>query len=323
MTRENSDIMEAARLWMIRTNSPDFTDWNGLSDWLDADPGHLAAYEAALDDDAWVQQLSAVAGSGAAPAVSRLNADGGLPRVRRREWLAAGAGIAAVLVAVGTWTVAGSMPDTTHVETGPGERRSIALADGTRVEMNGESSISFDADAPRMVTIQRGEAVFEVRHDEKRPFVVQVGKTRLIDAGTIFNVIHDGQALEVAVAEGLVIYDAGRETVTLKPGDALTRAAPGAPVRMSRADPGAIGSWRSGVLQYDDAPLATIARDLARAVGRPVRVSPSLGTRRFDGTLALNGPAPDVFARAGPLLGVTFLEDGKGWEMTTGNAANR
>ena len=169
MTKEMSDIMEAARLWMIRANAPDFDDWGGLTDWLEDDPRHLGAYEAALEEDEWTRSLVAAAGSGPSASSAQAAATGA---ARRRPWLALGGAIAAVLVAVGAWSIVGGMPDATRIETSPGERRTIALADGTQVALNGDSSISYDRDAPRTITVNRGEAVFDVRHDEARLFVV-------------------------------------------------------------------------------------------------------------------------------------------------------
>ena len=37
MTQENSDVMDTARLWMIRVNEPGFENWDGFTSWLEAD----------------------------------------------------------------------------------------------------------------------------------------------------------------------------------------------------------------------------------------------------------------------------------------------
>jgi transmembrane sensor len=78
-----------------------------------------------------------------------------------------------------------------------------------------------------------------------------------------------------------------------------------------------------GLLQYDDAPLDQVARDLGRNIGRPVRAEGGSVRMRFTGTLVLQGPPGQVFARAGPLLGVRFVEKGDSWTMIPADAPRR
>jgi ferric-dicitrate binding protein FerR (iron transport regulator) len=53
MTTHPSELIEAARLWAMRVADPAFDDWDGLTRWLETGPAHLAAYEAAVQDDEW------------------------------------------------------------------------------------------------------------------------------------------------------------------------------------------------------------------------------------------------------------------------------
>lgn len=317
--------MEMARLWMIRVRDPDFDDWDGFTAWLEADRVHRAAYETALDEDEWAENLFAhrpahpvVADHAAAP-----DADTPAAPPRRQPWLAWGGAIAAAIALVGGWAIV-NRGASDIIVTAPGEHRTIALADGSRIVMNGGTRIAYDADQPRFARLEKGEALFEIRHDEARPFVVMAGETRLVDAGTVFNVVNDKHVLEVEVAEGAVIYEGERNPIRLNPGDALVRLGPAtARARVSKANIAAVGSWREGVLQYNDATLADIAADLGRNLGVPVRAARGADRLRFTGTLAINGPAREVLARTGPLLGVTFAENGNAWEMTPADGARR
>ncbi|MEZ5737698.1 MAG: FecR domain-containing protein [Novosphingobium sp.] len=161
-----------------------------------------------------------------------------------------------------------------------------------------------------------GEALFTVEHDENNPFVVTIGRTRLIDAGTVFNVVHQNGSLDVAVAEGSVIYEQGKNGIRLNAGDALSRSTLDAEPVLRRASPHAIGAWQSGLLQYDNAPLDRIARDLGRNIGQPIHAAPGSDRMHFTGTLVIDGPAEQVLPRAGALLGVTFTPAGDAWKMT-------
>jgi transmembrane sensor len=326
---------DEAALWAIRAREADFAGWMELQDWLEADPRHLEAYDAVLADDAWLDQIVADSRGGvslSAATVPQFEAEAAgqptplpapSPTGRRLLRFALPGAIAAALVGVATWSVLPTGQTATEFVTQPGEHRSFALADGSRIEINGASRLSYDAQQPRTISLESGEAVFKVRHDASIPFVVKAGDVRLIDAGTEFNVIHEGGRLEVAVAEGAVIYDGGRAPVRLDPGDWLRRSGPGAAIETGTASPESVGSWRKGLLQYDGAALSTIARDLSRTIGSMVRPSRAVQNLRYTGTLAVDGPADDVLTRIGPLLGVTFRKDGDGWEMTTRDAAIR
>lgn len=311
MSAQHLDLEEAARSWAIRVQEPTFDGWTGFTEWLERDPSHLEAYEAALADEAWGGALLA-----AAPVIAH--------EVQPRRWWIAGSAAAAATVAlIGGWAVLDRDAPTQQIATAPGEHRIIDLADGSKLALNGATRVTIDPDTPRQVLLEQGEARFDVRHDARDPFVVLSGGTRLVDAGTVFNVIRDGDALEVAVAEGSVIYEPGPRAVVLKPGDALTRARKGAKPVVGKASPQAIGSWASGELQYDKPSAEQVARDLTRSIGRRVRAAEGARRLRFTGTLLLGGKPEEVLARAGPLLGVRFVPDGEGWTMSPAHGPPR
>jgi transmembrane sensor len=311
----SAHIGDAARLWALRASDPAFGDWDGLTDWLETDPAHLAAYDDALAQDDWLGEVFA-AQPPEAPGVPQPQAMPETPARHRAGWRYGwGAGIAAAVAAVVSFTVLDRGGPMQEIATPPGEQRTIALADGSRVILNGSTRIAFAADRPREITLTEGEALFDVRHDDDNPFVVMAGETRLLDAGTVFNVVREGGMLDVAVAEGEVIYEPGSQEIRLNAGDGLSRAGADALPVLRKASPAAIGGWRGGRLEYGNAPLADVARDLGRNLGVSIRVADGAGAARFTGTLAVDGPAEDVLARAGPLLGVRFAAGPDGWRM--------
>jgi transmembrane sensor len=317
MSAQDMEIEEAGRRWAIRVRDPAFADWDGFTQWLEGDPSHLEAYEAALADEAWAADLLA-----SAPAL--VIEEQVAARPRRRWWPAAGAAVAAAVAAMGGWAVLDRDAPAQQIATAPGEHRTIDLADGSRMTLNGGTRVTIDPDTPRLVALEQGEARFEVHHDASNPFVVLSGGTKLVDAGTVFNVVQDGDAIEVAVSEGAVIFEPGANEVRLAPGDTLQRAGKGAKPVLGKASPQAIGSWASGELQYDNASFDQVARDLSRSLGRSIR--PAAGSERLtvgSGTLVLRGSPDEVLARAGPLLGVKFVANGEGWTMSPAHGPPR
>lgn len=322
MTNQNIDLEEAARLWAIRVQDPLFSDWDAFTLWLEADAANLAAYEAALDRAAWGADVlsSKEVDTGLEESSLATPADNVVPIRLRRRWFAAGGAIAAALVGLASWSMLDRNP-AMEIVTAPGEQRTVALDDGSRVILNGGTRITIDPYRPREVVMATGEALFEVKHDASDPFVVLANGTRLLDAGTVFNVISEGDSLDVAVSHGVVIYEPGREDIRLQAGDALSREdGKTAPV-LRKASALAIGGWQTGQLQYSDASLSDVARDLSRNLGTQIRLGDGAERMRFSGTLMVDGPPETVLARIGPLLGVSFAANGKAWTMTPANGA--
>jgi len=314
MSAHETDLQEAARHWAIRVQEPAFGDWDGFTAWLEKDPAHLDAYETAQDDADWGAALLVSAPDAVVP-VAEL-------RPRRKWWLAGGGAIAASLALAIGWTTLDRGAAMQQIATAPGEHRTIDLADGSRVALNGATRVSFDPGKPRHMVLEQGEALFEVRHDEDNPFVVISGDTRLVDAGTVFNVVREGEGIEVAVSEGAVIYKPGPGEVRLNPGDTLHAAGRGAP-RVGRTSIEAVGAWQAGALYYEKPTRGQVARDLGRNIGRPVHTDRASERLNFTGTIVVQGPPDQVLARAGPLLGVTFTANGDGWTMSPAHGPPR
>lgn len=312
----NDSVGEAARLWAIRLKDPGFDDWDGFTAWLEAAPEHNPAYETALAADDRLADLFTT--TTPAPRIAPLPI---APPARRPRWhwAAGGGAMAAALALVVSWTMLGQGSAPYAIETAPGQTRAIALADGSRILLNGGTRVTLDEDEPRMATLDRGEALFEVRHDERDPFVVTAGAARLVDAGTVFNVVHDAGELRVGVSEGAVIYQPDAAAIRLGPGESLSVRGQSRP-EVGRIAIESVGGWRSGQLVYAGAPLGQIARDLTRTIGRPVRAAPGAEQMRFSGILAIRGDADAELARVASLLGATARRDAEGWTLAPADA---
>lgn len=105
------------------------------------------------------------------------------------------------------------------VETANGERRLIVLADGSKVWINGGSKIieahNFNKQT-RKVTLY-GEAFFDIRRDESRPFVIESGRVKTTVLGTAFNIraFPEEREVTVTVARGKVMVEAENQKVSM------------------------------------------------------------------------------------------------------------
>lgn len=311
-------LADAGRLWALRVRDPAFADWDGFTAWLEADPAHNAAYEAALDEMAAADDLFDLP---AEPLPVAANDEDGVRPLPRWRVQAVAACAALVAMAGGWFALDRQAPARVEYATAMGERRTVVLDDGSRVILNGGTRLSLDAGNPRDVAMAGGEAVFDVKHDASRPFVITTADgTRLVDIGTRFNVDSRDGALDVAVAEGAVMYQGGRVgggDIRLDAGEVLTRATRDArPVKRSVAAE-EVGAWQSGQLYYTDATLADVAADLSRNIGVTVGADKAIAARRFSGTITLDGDAAAVMARIGPVLGVGTRKQDRGWRLTS------
>lgn len=318
-------LADDARLWAIRVRDPAFADWDAFTSWLEADPARNAAYEQALDEIEAGDALFDVPRA-PAPAWSPPMEDGRAPPLPRWRTRAVAACAGVIALAGGWFAIENRSPGRQDYMTAAGERRTVVLADGSRIILNGGTRLSLDAGNPRDVALADGEALFDVRHDASRPFVITTpGGTRLVDVGTRFNVDSRDGALDVAVAEGAVVYQGGRDAggdIRLDAGQMLSRPALDAlPVKRSVARD-EVGSWRGNQLHFSDALLGDVAADLSRNIGVPVAIDPSLAERRFSGTITLDGGAAAVMARLAPLLDVGARRQNHGWRLIPPDGAN-
>lgn len=308
-------LHEEALGWVIRTRDPDFADWTAFTLWLESDPAHAPAYDALSSADAELADLlPADPIFVAAPAN-----DPGERRWRPMRWIGGGA-MAAALVAALSITL-WDRADPYTVITRPGESRSIALADGTRIDLNGDTTLRLDHNDSRFAALDSGEAAFTVRHDANDPFRVTVGDAVFEDAGTIFNIVHTPTATRITVSEGKVIYNPQAQAIALPAGRGLTQDATG--LRVMNIAPEAVASWRQGQLSYDNMPVTQISADIARSLGVRLTTTPGAGAAHFTGTIRLDRNLPRFFATAAPLMGLSAVRQGDGWLLKEGDAPPR
>ncbi len=311
--RISSEAVEQRALaWHLRLRDADADEWREFTAWLAQDPAHNVAYEAvALRDEQFDEVLAQA--SFPEPATSA-HSDAQEPQAEasnRLRWLALAASVAFAVFLSVRFLAPGA--ESYAIETQPGETRTIALADGGAIVVNGGSHVVLDRKDERVAELVKGEAHFTVVHDAADPFVVTIGESRLVDVGTVFNVVRQGEDLRVAVAEGAVRYE-GLESVELAAGQAMHRLADGR-IELIRQPVDAIGGWVDGTLVYDRAPLADIAADLTRATGIAIDLAPGLEQRRFSGVIQTRGDPASLRDRVAAVLGLTVDANEAGWTV--------
>jgi transmembrane sensor len=142
------------------------------------------------------------------------------------------------------------------------------------------------------VSLEKGEAYFEIVHNAAHPLVVLAGRQRITDLGTKFLIRTNSDQIRVALVEGRAQFDTtdGRlqPPVLLTPGDVLVKSASAIVVtkETGRTLAGEL-SWRHGMLVFLHTPLADVARELNRYNSEKIIIADA-GVAR----LTMNGSFP-------------------------------
>ncbi len=221
-----------------------------------------------------VRGASAPSGlSGAWPATRPLH-------VRRTAWRAVAGLAAVVILAVGVRAGALRLPGSTtrlapaEYVTGPTERSTIQLADGTVVRLAPATTLKvLDGPVSRSVWLS-GRAYFAVTKRTGIPFRVHTrgGETTVL--GTQFEVRTQGADVDVVVVEGRVQLSSGHQAAEILPGQRRTIVDGVVSGASAVGDVQAEVAWVGHLLLFDGTSLQDVATRIARVFGLQVRLLP-------------------------------------------------
>ncbi|MFC5345567.1 FecR domain-containing protein [Brevundimonas staleyi] len=285
---------DAAATWCVRMADPDLTpaERDAFRAWLDTDPVNPGLFQTAIE--AWA--ITADQADDPDMIVLRAAAIGTLRRVNRRRawsgWAAAAAAMVVLAAGAGLWQARLPM----IYETGIGERRLVALADGSKLSLDADSEVRVRFDhGRRRLALERGRARFSVAKDPLRPFSVMAGDKTVVATGTAFSVERLGPEVRVILYEGGVTVltgtDRGERTPVrvadtaktveqaLRPGGALILQAAQAEAVLTAADTGPSLAWEGGQLVFVDEPLAAAVARINRYADRPLGIGDAAAGR--------------------------------------------
>lgn len=316
---------EAAALWLVQQDGGMPVEAGLFEDWLAQDEENRAAWGAA--HRAWSLFDDADDPAFATLREAALADTGPEPSWFQGRWRPAAAAAALIaVVAGGAQLVRTTTDGGEQLATAPraesieqtyvapvGEAQEIALADGSRMtlERNAQARVTVSA-TRRDVALDRGGALFAVRHDAARPFTVTARDRTVVDLGTRFAVTLEKGATRVVLYEGSVRVDGGAGgAILLHPGQQLVARAGG------RDD---VSSLAAGVrtpgadefVQFDDVPLAAAIESVNRTSRvKLAATDPRVARLRLSGRFRVGDP--ERFARTvADLLSLRVVRVSKG-----------
>lgn len=284
-------VLDEAIRWFVLRASGDMSAARHveLERWLAARPEHTQAWERLNQMGQHLQQ-----GRQIAPELAR----GTLRRVGQRSRRK----VLGQLLFVGAagsllWLARDELRDLTHageLRTATGQRRTVTLADGTRLHLNTATAVAVHVDASsRRITLRRGEIEVSTAPDASgRSLWVETPHGRLTPVGTRFTVHLTDTHTRLAVTEGAV------DVRSLNAPEAA-RIAAGKQTDFDHrhvAPPEALDeartAWASGMLVAADRSLADLLDELARHRPGYLHWSPGVAQLRVTGTWPLTTDSP-------------------------------
>lgn len=329
--RVTRQIAAEAAAWVARLHGPGRTRQMELNclEWQARSPAHRHAFERCTET--WMEVPNAARAGGFT--AGDLRGDGpeagaGEAARRRRRGLlpVALVGVLAVAAGAAGWQLLEGGQD---YRTAVGEAQTVVLADGGRVSLNTATrlKVEFGA-AQRTVTLEAGEAEFEVAPDARRPFVVRAGGTEVVAIGTVF-AVRLAPAAPGAAASLAVTLVEGRISVRAAPGGGAVVPArplelgPGERVRMAAGEGAAeplrdrprldqVLAWKRSEAVFDGATLAEAVAEMNRYSRTPVVLVGDLtgSDKRVSGQFRTGDNAG--FARALAMLHGLVLRESEG-----------
>lgn len=155
------------------------------------------------------------------------------------------------------------------ITTPRGGQFQLILSDGTKVWLNSISSLKYPAEFKgheRNVELT-GEAYFEVAKNNKMPFIVNVGKTKVEVLGTHFNIMaySDEKSSAITLLEGAVMISnkSVAKGIMLIPGQ-QAQIGKDQLINVSKADVEQSVAWKDGYFQFSRNNIEDVMKQLGR-----------------------------------------------------------
>jgi len=296
-----SSIREHAAEWFLRLHAHDLNvaERYAYLQWLKASPAHIAEMM-----HIWVlysllypmkKQLFFTNEDDISNVIALATREQ-LPQPTRTpsSWhvRALGVVVAAALVLVaGTMASRSLLESTIHTQLG--EWRSITLNDGSLVSVGPRTELRDRfGEQQRLLSLSRGEALFQVAKDPARPFIVEAGLAIVRATGTRFAVDRREHDVIVTVEEGTVLVSDGKGrsgAVPLTAEEQLTVSGEWPP-RLQHVDAARELAWSNRRLVFENDTVAAAAEEFNRRNRVQLIVDPALGSEQVRGVFHADDP---------------------------------
>lgn len=192
----------------------------------------------------------------------------------------------------------------THTIVVPAQRDfKIVLSDGSIVWLNAGTTFTYPvtfSGKNREVTLD-GEAFFEVKHNEKQPFLVKTNGMAVEDLGTSFNIKsykNDDKKLTTLVSGKAKVVSETDATnaAMLTPGYQSAYYSSNGQMNVKAIDITPVIAWKEGKFVFEHQRLDDIMNDISRWYGLEINfTNEELKKLEFSGTIDKDEPRDKIF----------------------------
>jgi transmembrane sensor len=176
-------------------------------------------------------------------------------------------------------TVSSTMEVATETKT-----KSDTLPDGSDVFLNKKTTLAYAYNKSKKThTVKlKGEAYFNIQHQDDKTFIVDVGGVMIRDIGTSFNVkaYPESNTIEVAVEEGEVLFYSEDKNITLRAGGKGTYHKDTKTFEVADAEPN-ISAYKTKFFIFSDSDLGTVVEQLNRVYDKQIIIENHLRSCRY------------------------------------------
>lgn len=166
----------------------------------------------------------------------------------------------------------------TEVIVKNGKQEQVTLPDGTIVTLNAGTTLRYPKDftANTRLVEMDGEAFFNVKRDENKPFIVRTHDADIKVLGTSFNVkaYQEDEQLAVSVKTGKVQVDMPETQMRLLPNEQITVNKVSGEIVKKSEDAAKVTAWIKGGLYFNRTPIHSVVRDLERMYNTTIELDP-------------------------------------------------
>ncbi|CAL4869330.1 hypothetical protein MMA231_03622 (plasmid) [Asticcacaulis sp. MM231] len=275
LDKEVDDLLEAAASWHARLDLGT-AKLKDFERWRDADPRHAAAFARIVGTDELIEDVK----FRLIDEVDEFEVPPGT--MSRRQWLG-GAIAGAAAVVLGGGGLFALLNRHARAETQIGERKSLTLTDGARLEVNTDTRLSWTwGERKKEVWLKQGEIAVSVPASSQDVSIHALGYEIKPSEGEVNVRIRNG-ALEVTCLKGMVqifeppVRRAPNVVVEeaappmLKPGQAYSSASSNLGIKtLTETDIQTVQAWQSDELFFTGQTLAAVVAEFNRYLTRKI-----------------------------------------------------
>lgn len=206
-------------------------------------------------------------------------------------------------------------PVKVKIEVARGGEYKIRLDDSTTVWLNSESTLIYPQkfnQGQRKVELT-GEAYFEVKREDSRPFIVSAGDMEVKVLGTVFNIAAypNEENITTTLVQGCVEVSTSQQSAKLLPGDQAIVQEGQEEIVIAQVDPTLYTSWTNGMFKFDNMSLSEICKRLSRWYHVDFTFEGDCANEKFTGGTWKYVPLEDFLTKIERVTDVVFQRDAK------------